>query len=457
MKPVNKAVFRAYDIRGLVDVDFDEEWVELLGRAVGTYMLRRGIGAAVTGHDCRHSSPGYHAALTRGMLSTGLDVTSVGMVPTPVLYFAVRHLNRQGGVVITASHNPPEYNGFKVWAGRTTIHTDQITAIYDILAARDFESGSGAGCDVDIIPDYIEAASRDITLRRPVRVVLDGGNGAGGLVCAELLRRIGADVVEQYCEPDGSFPNHHPDPVVEKNMGDLQARVRAEKACCGIGLDGDADRLGVVDENGRLLFGDQLLAMYARDTLRRFPGALVMGDVKCSHLLFRDIEQHGGRPLMWITGHSVMKAKMLEADAKLAGEMSGHMFFNDRWYGFDDAIYGAARFLEILAASDQPVSAMPGWPETASTPELHMECPDAVKFDIVRRAQEFFGSRYTVDTIDGVRLLFEDGWGLVRASNTQPVLVLRFEAQTAERLAQIRAIVENPLRDWVAQAVKAQA
>ncbi|MFV0423930.1 phosphomannomutase/phosphoglucomutase [Oleidesulfovibrio sp.] len=455
MKPVNKGVFRAYDIRGLVDIDFDEEWVRRLGQAVGTYLLRRGIPAAVTGHDCRHSSPAYHTALVAGMLSTGLDVTSVGMVPTPVLYFAVKHLNRKGGVVITASHNPPEYNGFKVWAGETTIHTTEIESIYNIMAAEDFETGSGMGCEVDIIPDYIKQAAKDIRLARPVKVVLDGGNGSGGLVCAALLKRIGAEVIEQYCEPDGSFPNHHPDPVVEKNMTDLKARVAQEKADCGIGLDGDADRLGVVDENGRLLFGDELLSMYARETLERFPGALVMGDVKCSHLLFKDIESRGGEALMWITGHSVMKSKMLEADAKLAGEMSGHMFFNDRWYGFDDAIYGAARFLEILAGSDEPVSAMPGWPETANTPELHVDCPDAVKFDVVKKAQEYFSAKYRVNTIDGARLLFDDGWGLVRASNTQPVLVLRFEAETPERLQEIRDIVEVPLRKWVQEASEA--
>ncbi len=454
MKQICKGVFRAYDIRGVVDVDFDEEWVERLGRALGTYLLQRGIGSAVVGHDCRHSSPVYHAALTRGMLYTGVDVVSVGMVPTPVLYFAVKHLARQGGVMVTASHNPPEYNGFKVWAGATTIHTSEIDRVFTIMESGDFAKGQGMGCEVDIIPAYIEAAAKDIILVKPLKVVLDGGNGAGGIVCAELLRRIGAEVVELYCEPDGSFPNHHPDPVVEKNMAGLKTRVAQEQAHCGIGLDGDADRLGVVDEAGRLLFGDELLAMYARETLRQFPGALIMGDVKCSDRLFEDIELHGGRSLMWITGHSVMKAKMLEADAKLAGEMSGHMFFNDRWYGFDDAIYGAARFLELAAASEMPVSGMPGWPPSFSTPELHIDCPDAVKFAVVQKAQAYFAQQYTVSVVDGVRLIFDDGWGLVRASNTQPVLVLRFEARTQERLQEIRSLVERHVHAWIGESVE---
>lgn len=456
MKPISPRPFRAYDIRGIVDADFDAEWVERLGRACGTYLLERGIAAAVVGHDCRHSSPAYHDALVAGLIACGIDVVGVGMVPTPLLYFAVRHLERRGGIMITASHNPPEYNGFKIWAGQTTIHTTEIARIYEIFAAGRFASGKGVGCSLDIVPAYMAAVTQRIRLAPrtagPLKVVVDGGNGAGGEICVALLRRLGVQVIEQYCDPDGSFPNHHPDPVVEANMRDLVARVAREGADLGIGLDGDADRLGVVDARGRLLFGDELLSLYARDLLTRKPGSEVLGDVKCSHRLFRDIETHGGKPAMWITGHSVMKARMLERNAPLAGEMSGHMFFNEDWYGFDDALYAAALLLRILSASPVPLDRLPGWPPSHTTPELHMPCPDEIKFAVIRRAQEHFRALYDVNEIDGARITWPDGWALARASNTQPVLVLRFEAETPERLAEIRALVETPLAAWIAEA-----
>lgn len=451
MKALSSHVFRAYDIRGIVDVDFDHEWVERLGRACGTYFRAHGMDAAVVGYDCRHSSPAYHDALVGGLLASGVDVTSVGMVPTPVLYFAVKHLGRKAGVMITASHNPPEYNGFKIVAGDSTIYGEEIRRVWETFEQGRFVSGRGIGCSHDIVPSYIDAITSRISLARPLRVVVDGGNGAGGELCAEVLRRIGADVVPQFCEPDGSFPNHHPDPVVEANMTALMARVQSEHADLGIGLDGDADRLGAVDGRGRLLNGDELLSLYARELLARRPGETVIADVKCSHRLFDDIAAHGGKPMMWITGHSVVKARMLEVGAPLAGELSGHMFFGDGWYGFDDAIYGAARLLALLAAGDTPLSALPGWPPSHGTRELHMPCPEHAKFAVVRKAQEYFSTLCEVNDTDGARLIFADGWGLVRASNTQPVLVLRFEAATAERLAEIRALVETPLRAWIAE------
>lgn len=452
MKPIVANIFRAYDIRGVVDVDFDEEWVERLGQAMGTFFLRRGQRAAVLGHDCRYSSAAYQQALARGVLSTGVDVTLLGMVATPLLYFGIVHLGREAGCMITASHNPPEYNGFKVWSGRGTVHTTALTEIFEIMDSGAFAEGNGIGCEFDIVPAYMEAVIKRNPLVRPLKVIVDGGNGAGGECCAEILRRMGCVVEELYCEPDGGFPNHHPDPTIEKYMTDLIARVKETQADFGVGLDGDADRLGVVDATGRLLLGDELFCLFARDVLSRLPGSLLIADVKCSYRLFDDIREHGGSPLMWITGHSVMKAKMLEENAPMAGELSGHMFFNDGWFGFDDALYGAARLAAILSASEKPLTELPGWTQTYSTPEVHAVCPDSLKFDVVRRAQAYFRERYDVNETDGVRVSFADGWGLVRASNTQPVLVLRFEAQTPERLAEIRELIETPLRAWIAEA-----
>ncbi|MEL7641140.1 MAG: phosphomannomutase/phosphoglucomutase [Solidesulfovibrio sp.] len=452
MKPVLPGVFRAYDIRGLVDVDFDPDWVERLGRAAGTFFLRRGHSQAVVGHDCRLTSPQYQARLAVGLAACGLDVTCLGMVATPVFYYGVKALGRKAGIMVTASHNPPEFNGFKVWAGETTIHTEAIRELYDIMAAGEFASGTGVVCEHDIRPSYVEHIAEQMTLPRPVKVVVDGGNGAGGLLCAEVLRQSGAEVVPLFCEPDGRFPNHHPDPVLLENVADLAERVVETGADFGVGLDGDADRIGVVDAAGRLLYGDQVLAIYARSVLAVHPGATVIGEVKCSHLLYKDIAAHGGQPIMAATGHSLIKSRMRETGALLAGEMSGHMFFADRYYGFDDGLYAAARLAEIVAASDVPLGEMlADWPATVNTPEIRLDCPDAIKFDVVKRAKAHFRERYEVIDVDGVRLTFPDGWGLLRASNTQPVLVLRFEAETPERLAEIRRIIEEPVAGWIAQ------
>ena len=452
MKDIRPEVFRAYDIRGVVDADFDPEWAERLGRAVGTYFRRKGMTAAVTGRDCRASSPEYEARLAAGMLSAGVDVTTVGMVPTPVLYFAVRHLGRKAGVMVTASHNPPECNGFKVWAGESTIHTDEIAALYAIMARGDFAAGKGLASVHDILPSYLDAVTRDIRLDRPVPVVVDGGNGAAGLIAAEALRRIGAVVTPLYCEPDGSFPHHHPDPMVEANTRDLSARVREVGADFGVGLDGDGDRLGVVDEAGKPVFGDRVLAVFAREVLAERPGATIIGEVKCSHLLFKDIAAHGGVPVMAAAGHSLMKAEMRRRGALLGGEVSGHLFFADRYFGFDDAVYAALRLAAIVSRADRPLSRMlEDWPATVGTPEIRLDCPDAVKFAVAARAVAHFRDRCDLIDVDGARLVFPDGWGLVRASNTQPALVLRFEAETPERLSEIRRMVEEPLAAWIAE------
>lgn len=450
MKPIDSSVFRAYDIRGVVDVNFDPEWVEVLGRACGAYFLEQGFRDAVLARDCRHSSPDYLGRLAKGLTSVGVDVVSVGMIPTPVFYYAVKHLGRKAGVIVTASHNPPEYNGFKVWAGETTIHSEAIRRLYEIMKAGQFPTGSGIFSNHDIVPSYINELTAKIPLERPLHVIVDGGNGAAGNIYADLLENAGARVTRLFCEPDGDFPNHHPDPVVEKNILQLKQKVRETGADCGIGLDGDGDRLGVVDEQGNALPGDRLLAIYARDLLSRHPGATVIAEGKCSHLLYRDISEHGGKGVMGVTGHSVMKARMLETGALLAGEMSGHMFFAENYYGFDDAGYAALLLLRILSQSQTPLSALlADWPETYNTPELRIECPDEAKFELVARATAMLRQGHETIEVDGVRVVFPDGWALVRASNTQPALSMRFEAESSDRLQEIRDLVEKPVLQWI--------
>jgi phosphomannomutase/phosphoglucomutase len=433
-----------------VDRDFDENWVRELGRACGAYFLRNGWTRALLGHDCRASSPGYQRAMAQGLSMTGVDVVCLDQVSTPVFYFAARNLGFEAGVMITASHNPSEYNGFKVWGGRSTIYGDEVLAIHDLMQAGDYPSGRGLVSFHDIIPTYKEDLLSRVTLARPVKVVVDGGNGAAGDLTADILEAAGAEVIRLYCEPDGSFPNHHPDPVVEANVEDLKAAVVAHGAELGVGLDGDGDRIGAVDDTGRLMYGDQLLAIYARDLLRELPGAGVVADVKCSHLLFKDVEDHGGRAEMCVTGHSIVKSRMIETGAAIGGEMSGHMFFFHGYHGFDDATFGALKLAGILSRDERPLSAfLSDWPTTFNTPEIRMDCPEAVKFEVVARAQAYFKERYDVIDMDGARVEFGDGWGLVRASNTQGALVLRFEAESEARLAELRRIMETPIKEWV--------
>ncbi|SOB59168.1 Phosphomannomutase/phosphoglucomutase [Pseudodesulfovibrio profundus] len=450
MKPINKSIFRAYDIRGIVDTDFDVEWVATLARACGTYFLRNGWNRALLGHDCRDTSPGYQAAMAKALAETGLDVVCLDRVSSPVFYYAAKHLGYKAGIMITASHNPSEYNGFKVWGGESTVYGDAIQTIYDIMCKGDFPTGNGFISRHDIIPSYKEDLLSRCTLQRPVKVVVDGGNGASGDLTADILEAAGADVVRLYCEPDGSFPNHHPDPVVEANARDLMAKVTETGAEAGIGLDGDGDRIGAVDETGRLMFGDQLLAIYARDLLETLPGARVIADVKCSHLLFKDVEAHGGTSEMCTTGHSIMKGRMLETGAAIGGEMSGHMFFFHGYHGFDDATFAALKLAEIISKQSKPLSTyLDDWPTTFNTPEIRMDCPEDIKFEVVERAQAYFKERFDVIDMDGARVEFGDGWGLVRASNTQGALVFRFEAESEERLKEIRETIEDPIMQWI--------
>ena len=456
MKPINQSIFRAYDIRGIVDKDFDEEWIERFGRACGTFFKSRGHSHAVVAHDCRHSSYAYQARMVQGLLATGMHVTYLNMAATPLFYYAVKKLGHHAGIMITASHNSKEYNGCKIWEGEGTVHTEDIRELYAIMAGGTFAKGHGVASELDIEPAYLRELSSRTTLPRPVKVVVDGGNGSAGLVCVKLLEKIGATVIPLYCEPDGTFPNHHPDPTVSSNIQDLKTQVLAHRADLGIGLDGDGDRIAVVDETGESLDGDKLLAIYARDVLAHHPGATVIGEVKCSPHLFDAIAHNGGVPLMWKAGHSLIKAKMRETGALLGGEISGHICFADRFYGFDDAVYAALRLVEILARPPRtPLSKrLASWPVTCNTPEIRMACPDSLKFDIVSTFRDHVRNRFTVNDLDGVRLTFDDGWALVRASNTQPALVLRFEAPSRTRLAEIRKIVEEPLALWVRERSK---
>jgi phosphomannomutase/phosphoglucomutase len=444
---INPKIFREYDIRGIVGQDLDEAIVETLGRAMGTFFLGRGQKDVAVGQDCRLSSPGFGRALIRGLLSTGCDVADIGVVPTPLLYFSVFFKKKEAGVMITGSHNPPEHNGFKMMSGEETLYGKTIQALYEIVRKGVFPRGEGRLTALDLVSEYQDYVARNVRFSRPVKVVIDAGNGTGGVVAVPLFRRMGAEVVDMFCEPDGRFPNHHPDPTLPEAMEKLIAKVRASGAELGIAYDGDADRIGVVDDAGQILWGDQLLIIFARDILPSRPGAAVISEVKASKVLYDEIEKLGGRPIMWRTGHSLIKQKIKEEKAPLAGEMSGHIFFADRWFGFDDAIYASARLLEILSRSKTKLSAMlADLPKTYSTPEIRIYASDEVKFKIVDEVRRELAAGYPVIDIDGVRAIFPNGWGLVRASNTQAVIVLRFEADTEEDLAAIQKEVRSVLQ-----------
>jgi len=445
---MNHEMFREYDIRGIAGRDMTEEDVLLIGKGIGTFLIRNGARAITVGRDCRTSSDNYARQLIVGLRATGCDVTDIGVCPTPVLYFSIQHLQMEGGVMVTASHNPGEYNGFKMCLGLGSIHGRQIQEILEIIQASDFADGAGDLASTDVIIPYTDYVTGNIQISRPLKVGVDAGNGTAGVVAVPILKKLGCEVHDLYCEMDGTFPNHEADPTVLENMRDLIELVRAEKLDIGIGYDGDGDRIGVVDENGEIIYGDKLLILFAREILTRKPGATFISEVKCSQTLYDDIEKHGGRAIMWKTGHSLIKKKMKEEQAELAGEMSGHMFFADRYFGFDDATYASCRLLEILADSGSNLSALlADVPRTVNTPEIRVECPDNVKFKVVAAVTEHFRNKYAVIDIDGVRVLFDDGWGLVRASNTQPALVLRFEALTETRLNDIRMLVESVLEE----------
>jgi phosphomannomutase/phosphoglucomutase len=444
---INPKIFREYDIRGIVGQDLDEAIVETLGRAMGTFFLGRGQKEVAVGRDCRLSSPGFGAALIRGLLATGCDVADLGVVPTPLLYFSVFFKKKEAGVMITGSHNPPEHNGFKMMSGEDTLYGKTIQALYEIVRKGVFPRGEGRLTALDVVSEYQDYVARNVRFSRSVKVVIDAGNGTGGAVAVPLLRKMGADVVDIFCEPDGRFPNHHPDPTLPEAMEKLIAKVRESGAELGIGYDGDADRIGVVDDEGRILWGDQLLILFARDILPAWPGAAVISEVKASKVLYEEIERLGGRPIMGRTGHSLIKQKIKEEKAPLAGEMSGHIFFADRWFGFDDAIYASARLLELLSRSEKKLAALlADLPKTYSTPEIRIYASDEVKFKIVDEVRRELAARYPVIDIDGVRAIFPKGWGLVRASNTQAVIVLRFEADTEADLAAIQEEVRGILQ-----------
>jgi phosphomannomutase / phosphoglucomutase len=448
---MNPSIFREYDIRGLAEKDFDADFALLLGKVHGTAIVARGGRRVTVGRDCRSTSDAYADAVIAGMASAGLHVYDIGICPTPLLYFSLFHLDVDGGIQITASHNPSEYNGFKVCLGKDTLYGQQIQEIRDKMERRDFREQSGGTVErYDIVAPYHERLLADVPkLSRQLKIVIDGGSGVGGPVAPPVFKRLGCTVWEIACEPDAQFPFHHPDPTVPENLAMLIDKVKAEKADVGIAYDGDADRIGAVDEQGNILWGDELLVLFARDVLKRNPRAVVISEVKCSQRLYDDIAKNGGQPIMWKAGHSLLKAKMKETQALLAGEMSGHMFFKERYFGYDDAIYASLRLLEILADSGKPLSSLlADLPPSVSTPEIRVDCPDERKFIVAERATEYFRSHYDVIDVDGVRVQFPEGWGLIRASNTQPALVLRFEAQSAAKLAEYRALVEAKLKEF---------
>lgn len=446
---MNPLIFREYDIRGVADRDLTDEVARDIGRAFGTFLVRRNHSRIILGRDCRLSSPRLHAALSAGLLETGLTLIDIGVAPTPMMYFAVFHLDTDGGVQITGSHNPPGDNGFKLMCGKGTLAGDEIRELRTLIEQRDFVTVSGGKLEgVDPLPAYTSYMKGNIRMARTdVRFAIDAGNGAGGPAALAAMQTVGLTPAAMYCEMDGAFPNHHPDPSLPENVAELVARVQRDGLELGIAYDGDADRIGVVDNKGNIVFGDRLMILLSRQILKRHPGATILGEVKCSQTLYDDIAKHGGRPIVWKTGHSLIKRKMKEEHALLAGEMSGHIFFADRYYGYDDAIYASLRLLEIVAESPVPLDEMLGdVPQTHSTPEIRVDCADDVKFGVVERVLARYRSTHEVLDVDGARISFRGGWGLVRASNTQPALVLRFEAETQARLAEIRSEVEGVVR-----------
>ena len=440
-------IFREYDIRGVADSELLSPDVEQLGLGLGTYMLRHSGGRKINvGRDCRLSSTRLRDALVKGLLASGCDVTDIGTVPTPVLYFSAQHLNANGGIMITGSHNPPEYNGFKSVCGTGTIHGEAIQEVRRIIERQDFERGSGQLATIDAVTPYVDEIASQFRFDRRIKVVADAGNGTAGPVMHRIFEKLNVDATELFFEMDGHFPNHHPDPTVPANLAHLIEKVRETRAELGIAFDGDSDRIGAVDEKGDVIYGDMLLLVYAREILTRKPGATFIGEVKCSQVMYDQIAKLGGKGIMYKTGHSLIKAKMKEEHAELAGEMSGHMFFADRYRGYDDALYSACRLIEIVAKSGRPLSAqLAGLPKMVSTPEIRVDCPDEVKFDLVQRVAAHFKKTHKTVDIDGVRVIFPEGWGLLRASNTQPVLVMRFEAANEHLLKQYQSEEEQVL------------
>jgi phosphomannomutase / phosphoglucomutase len=483
---VNTEIFREYDIRGIADRDLTSPVNEDLGKAFAAYLKPKGIKTVIVGYDARVSSARLCDDIVRGLTMAGMNVTVLGLCPTPALYFSLYHLNQGAGVMITGSHNPSEFNGFKLCVGKETIYGEEIQKIRQIMERTEKQAPGGRGQDsgekegsgktrtgtvthLPILPDYrhyienLFNASHETRLK----IVLDSGNGTAGLAAPDIIRSMNCEVIELFSEPDGKFPNHHPDPTIPGNLATLIDTVSAQKADAGIAFDGDSDRIGVVDEKGNILWGDQLMVIFSRDILRERPGATFVSEVKCSQLMYDDIRAHGGNAVMWKTGHSLIKAKMKELHAAMAGEMSGHLFFADRYYGYDDAIYAACRIVEILknlkSAKGNSASLsmlLADLPKTFNTPEIRFDCPDTIKFKVVEKVQEAFQNGKSlpqrpreVITVDGVRAIFEKGWGLIRASNTQPVLVMRFEANNPASLESIRSMMEQQVNAIVASLI----
>lgn len=447
---MNPFIFREYDIRGVVKTDLVPDTVRKIGQSFATLLLRKGGKVASVGGDIRHSTNELKEILITGMLSTGLDVIDLGMCPTGAQYFSHFHLEVDGGIMITGSHNPPEYNGFKLTQFKSNMFGDAIQELFKTGKAEDFEIGSGKRSSYDINTPYVADVRSKTKLKNPLKIVMDSGNGASALVVDRIFENVkNLEMIHLFGDPDGDFPNHHPDPTVEKNLVALKAEVAKTGADFGIGYDGDADRIGVIDSRGEIIWGDKLLIIYALHALKKEKQQIVF-DVKCSKALIEEIEKAGGTPVMSMTGHSLLKKKMKEIEAKVAGEMSGHMFFADENYGYDDAVYAAARLLSIIAEDTRPIhDYLKDITPYVATPEIRLEAEDdEIKFEITKKAVDFFTANYECSTIDGVRIEFGDGWGLVRSSNTQPVIVVRMEAENKTRLEEIKMIIINKLNEY---------
>lgn len=453
-------IFREYDIRGVYGEQFDDAFAEQLGKAYATYLIRKAgpltpNAKVCVGYDARVSSIPIKDRIIQGLVASGIHVLDLGLVTSPISYFSTFTVpDCAGALMITGSHNPPEYNGFKICVGKQTIFGDAIQDLRQILEAGDFIKGSGSSRTFDIFPSYLERYKSEFQQMKPVKVVLDCGNGAAGSIVRRLFETVGLQPTILFEKPDGTFPNHHPDPTVEKNLVHLRAEVLKQGADLGIGFDGDADRIGIVDDKGRMLYGDELMVLVSRAILKEKPGSIIVGDVKCSDRLFADIEKHGGKPIMWKTGHSLIKEKIKNEKAPFGGEMSGHIFFADRNYGYDDALYAGLRVCEIVGKTGKKISdLLSGLPQAFNTPELRIDTTEEKKVLIVEKLKEAFpansGKDYKVNLTDGVRISFNDGWALARSSNTQPVLVLRFESSTQQGMDSIKSRVESIVNKYL--------
>jgi phosphomannomutase/phosphoglucomutase len=448
MQAVSKSIFKAYDIRGIVNEDLTIETVVLIGKAIGSESIDRGERGIVVGRDGRTSGPDLMNALVEGIKSTGCHVVKIGMIPTPVLYYATYSKGASSGVMITGSHNPPNYNGFKMMIAGETLSGERILNLYERINNHNFHQGQGTSTTIDIQEDYLNRVTSDISIKRPLKIVVDCGNGVAGHLAPKLFEALGCEVVKLFCHIDGNFPNHHPDPSKLENLNDLIAEIKAEKADLGLAFDGDGDRLGVIDEKGNVIWADRQMILFSRDVIHRNPGAKIVFDVKCSSLLSKDISNQGGRPILSRTGHSFIKAKIKDESALLGGEMSGHIFFKERWYGFDDALYAGARLLEILSSRNESCSEIfSELPDSFNTPEINIHFEkQGDQFEAMEKLKKTANfNEGVLTTIDGIRLDYEDCWGLVRPSNTTPCLVLRFEAETEVSLKRIR----EEFREWL--------